>query len=79
MNALEQELAAAIGRATGEAFVPQTTRAMHGGDISDAFTLGDGVRAYFVKTQRAARREACRSRRASQLSSPTFSKVTGSK
>ena len=28
---------------------------MHGGDISEAFTLGDGVRTFFVKTQPAAR------------------------
>jgi fructosamine-3-kinase len=53
MNAFEQELAAAIGHATGAAFVPQTTRAMHGGDISEAFTLSDGVRTYFVKIQAA--------------------------
>ncbi len=55
MKAFEQELAAAIGRATGETFAPQTTRAMHGGDISEAFTLGDGTRTFFVKTQPAPR------------------------
>jgi protein-ribulosamine 3-kinase len=55
MNAFEHELAAAIGRATGEAFVPKATRAVSGGDISEAFTLGDGVRTFFVKVQPAAR------------------------
>ncbi|MFP5408237.1 MAG: fructosamine kinase family protein [Gammaproteobacteria bacterium] len=60
MNALEQKLAAAIGRATREAFVPQATRAMHGGDISNAFTLGDGTRTFFVKTQPAPRPPAGR-------------------
>jgi len=55
MNALELELAAAIGHATSETFVPRTTRAMQGGDISEAFTLGDGTRTFFVKLQRAAR------------------------
>jgi fructosamine-3-kinase len=55
VNAFERELAAAIGHATGEAFVPRVARAMSGGDISEAFTLGDGTRAFFVKTQRASR------------------------
>ncbi len=55
MNAFERELATAIGRATGEAFVPRRARAMRGGDISEAFTLSDGVRTFFVKTQPASR------------------------
>ena len=55
MNAFERELAAAIGRATGEAFVPKVMRAMRGGDISAAFTLADGTRAFFAKTQPASR------------------------
>lgn len=55
MTAFERELAAAIGRATGEAFVPRVVRAMRGGDISEAFTLADGTRAFFVKTQPASR------------------------
>ncbi len=55
MSAFARELAAAIGLATGEAFVPKATRAMRGGDISEAFTLGDGTRAFFVKIQPASR------------------------
>lgn len=55
MNAFEHELAAAIGRATGQPFTPSATQAVHGGDISEAFTLGDGARTFFVKTQRADR------------------------
>jgi fructosamine-3-kinase len=55
VNTFERELAAAIGRATGEALVPKVTRAMQGGDISKAYTLGDGTRTFFVKTQRADR------------------------
>ena len=49
------ELAAAIGRATGVPFEVRSTRAAHGGDISEAFTLGDGTRAFFVKTQPGSR------------------------
>ncbi|MHB1186231.1 fructosamine kinase family protein [Thiobacillus sp.] len=55
MSAFERELATAIGRATGEAFVPRVTRAMRGGDICEAFTLSDGTRAFFAKTQPASR------------------------
>ncbi len=55
MNRFERELAAAIGEATGETFVPKVTCAMHGGDISEAFKLGDGTRTFFVKTQQADR------------------------
>jgi protein-ribulosamine 3-kinase len=52
MNAFHNELAAAISRASGAPFVVRSTRAAHGGDISAAFTLGDGTRTFFVKTQR---------------------------
>jgi protein-ribulosamine 3-kinase len=55
MNAFEQELAAVIGEATGEPFAPSGSQAMHGGDISEAFTLADGARTFFVKTQPASR------------------------
>jgi len=60
MNAFEHELAAAIGRATGQAFMPGVTRTMHGGDISEAFTLADATRTFFVKTQPAPRPPAGR-------------------
>jgi len=55
MSVFHTELAAAIGRASGTPFVVEDTRAMRGGDVSEAFTLSDGVRTFFVKTQRAAR------------------------
>ena len=55
MNGLLAELAAAIERATCTPFAPLGTRAVHGGDISRAFTLGDGTRTFFVKTQPPAR------------------------
>lgn len=55
MNPFHVELAAAIGRATGTPFEVRGTSAAHGGDISEAFTLGDGTRTFFVKTQPAAR------------------------
>lgn len=45
------ELAAVIGRATGLPFEVRGSRAVHGGDISETFTLGDGTRTFFVKTQ----------------------------
>lgn len=51
MNAFEQELAVAIG----EPFAPTRSLTMHGGDISEAFTLADGARTFFVKTQPASR------------------------
>ena len=54
MNAWLVELAAAISRATGTAFTPTMTRAVHGGDISQAFSLDDGVRRFFVKAQPAS-------------------------
>jgi len=55
MNPFHAELAAAIGRATGTPFEVRGTSAARGGDISEAFTLGDGTRTFFVKTQPAAR------------------------
>ncbi|MDO9468966.1 MAG: fructosamine kinase family protein [Thiobacillus sp.] len=55
MNAFEQELAGAIGEASGEPFAPTTSRAMRGGDISEAFTLADGARTFFIKTQPASK------------------------
>ncbi|MDZ7594154.1 MAG: fructosamine kinase family protein [Thiobacillus sp.] len=55
MSVFQHELTAAIGRATGEAFAPTAKQAMHGGDISEAFTLGDGARSFFVKAQRIER------------------------
>lgn len=55
MNVFRTELAVAIGRATGTPFAVRSTRAAHGGDISEAFTLGDGTRTFFVKTQLAPR------------------------
>lgn len=55
MNALLDEVCAAIGAATGEPFAGRRSHAVHGGDISDACVLSDGVRNYFLKTQPAAR------------------------
>ena len=55
MNIFHAELAAAIGRATGTPFDVRGTSAARGGDISEALTLGDGTRTFFVKTQPAAR------------------------
>jgi len=55
MSVFHAELAAAIGRASGTPFVVADTRAMRGGDISEAFTLSDGARTFFVKVQPAAR------------------------
>ncbi len=54
MSPFHVELAAAIGRATGTPFEVRSTSAARGGDISEAFTLGDGTRTFFVKTQPAA-------------------------
>ena len=55
MNTFESELAAAISRASGTPFAVSASQAVHGGDISQAFELGDGVRSFFVKTQPASR------------------------
>lgn len=49
------ELSSAIGHASGTAFDARSTRTAHGGDISEAFTLSDAARTFFVKTQSAAR------------------------
>lgn len=54
MNTFHHELATAIGHATGLPFAVSGAQAMHGGDISQAFKLSDGVRSVFVKTQPAA-------------------------
>jgi fructosamine-3-kinase len=53
MKVFHGELAAAISRASGAPFAVRSTRAVHGGDISQAFTVGDGTRSFFVKTQSA--------------------------
>lgn len=54
MNAFHHELATAIGHATGLPFAVSGAQAVHGGDISQAFKLSDGVRSVFVKIQPAA-------------------------
>jgi protein-ribulosamine 3-kinase len=55
MSAFLAELSAAISRASGTAFQARNTQAIHGGDISQALTLSDGARGFFVKVQPAAR------------------------
>jgi protein-ribulosamine 3-kinase len=55
MSAFLAELSAAIGRATGAAFAATDSQGVAGGDISQAFRIGDGARTYFVKVQPAAR------------------------
>jgi protein-ribulosamine 3-kinase len=55
MSDFHHELAAAIGRATGTAFEVRSRETAHGGDISEAFTLGDATRSFFVKSQAASR------------------------
>lgn len=55
MSVFHTELAAAIGRASGTPFTVQNARVVRGGDISEAFTLSDGTRTFFVKTQPASR------------------------
>jgi fructosamine-3-kinase len=55
VSAFHRALAAAIGRASGAPFAVHSTRTERGGDISQAFTLGDGPRTFFVKTQPADR------------------------
>lgn len=49
------EIATAICQATGETFKPTETTRLHGGDINQAFKLGDGNRTFFVKANQAAR------------------------
>lgn len=60
MSAFLAELAAAISRSSGAPFIIRRTQAVHGGDISQAFTLSDGVRSFFVKVQPAPRSPAGR-------------------
>lgn len=55
MSALLTEISAAISRASGSPFSAAHSRAVHGGDISQAFKLSDGTRTFFVKLQPAAR------------------------
>lgn len=50
----DTELADAIGRATGMPFNIGSTRAVHGGDISQAFAISGGARRFFVKTLAAS-------------------------
>ena len=54
MSAFRDELCDAIGRATGAPFSAPDARPVGGGDISEAFRLGDGARTFFVKSQPAA-------------------------
>ena len=55
MNELIANIADAVTQATGMPFGPRDSRAAHGGDISQAFTLADGARTVFVKVQPAAK------------------------
>jgi fructosamine-3-kinase len=55
MSAFHAELDRAISRALGVPFAARQADALHGGDISEAFRLGEGARSFFVKTQPAAR------------------------
>jgi fructosamine-3-kinase len=55
MNAFHAAVCEAISRAEGECFVATEARSVHGGDISEAFTLTDGTRRFFVKKQPAQR------------------------
>jgi protein-ribulosamine 3-kinase len=48
------DIAAAITRATGTAFVPSQQASMGGGCINQAFKLSDGRQHFFVKTNSAA-------------------------
>jgi len=60
VSAFLSEIAAAISRASGASFAIQRTQAVHGGDISQAFTLSDDSRSFFVKIQPAPRPPAGR-------------------
>lgn len=55
MSVFLDELEVAVSRASGTSFRARNTQAVHGGDISQAFTLSDGIRSFFVKIQPAAR------------------------
>lgn len=50
----DTEVADAIGRASGTPFNGGSMRAVHGGDIAQAFALSDGSRRFFVKTLSAS-------------------------
>ncbi|HQT29885.1 MAG TPA: fructosamine kinase family protein [Thiobacillus sp.] len=50
---LANALAEAIARATGHAFGATELAPVGGGDIHQAFSIGDGARRYFVKTNHA--------------------------
>jgi fructosamine-3-kinase len=52
---LAAALAEAITAASGSAFVAASLNPIGGGDISQAFSVSDGARRYFVKTNRADR------------------------
>ncbi len=54
MNKKFDDIAADISRATGSRFTVKQSRNISGGDISEAFELGDGSRRYFVKLQPAS-------------------------
>lgn len=49
------DIAAAIGHATGTAFVPSRQASLGGGCINQAFRLSDAKRSFFVKTNDATR------------------------
>ncbi len=49
-------IAAAIGEATQEPFAPASARAISGGSIHSAWSVGDGSREFFVKTGPAGMR-----------------------
>ncbi len=53
MSAFLSEIAAAISRSSGAPFAAENAQAVHGGDISQAFTLSDDARSFFVKIQPA--------------------------
>ena len=55
MSVLLTEISAAISRAGGSPFSALDSQAVHGGDISQAFKLSDGMRTFFVKLQPATR------------------------
>jgi len=52
---LVSAISGAIGAATGELFAADTLHPIGGGDINQAFGVGNGARRYFVKTNGAER------------------------
>jgi len=52
---LASAISGAIGAATGELFAADTLHPIGGGDINQAFGVGNGARRYFVKTNGAER------------------------